>query len=82
MNSETEQLELPIRRKWFYEHENGVCLMDWGEGLMQNVVTTQYVRFLPSECPHNLVSQSTLEQLLSDGIIARYDDDWVVLQKS
>ncbi len=63
---------MPINRKWFFVLRSGIYAMDWGEGLAQNLLSGEFIRYQISEQSH-AISDAELEKLQEAGRISHFD---------
>ena len=72
-------VEMTIHRKWFFVHKNGKLLLDWGQGKAQEVLSGQFISYVPKDYVH-AVKDEMLVGLMETGKVIRFDQEQVVIR--
>jgi hypothetical protein len=60
-----------INRKWFFMLNNGTAALDWGEGMAQDLLSGEFIRYMPDEYSH-LLGDDELASLVKTGRMASF----------
>jgi len=61
----------PINRQWVLVLKDGSIVIDWGDGLFQDVRSGDFIHILESEVSHHIVNEE-LEWLVRIGRVTSY----------
>jgi len=62
----------PINRQWIYMLKDGTSVIEWEEGLVQDLLSGDFLRPAKSEFSHP-IRDDELDMLLRAGRVDRYD---------
>jgi hypothetical protein len=62
----------PIHRHWVLVLQDGLIVVDWGEGLFQDIYTGQFLRNLEGKISHT-AQNDDLEMLRRSGLVDHFD---------
>ena len=68
----------PVGRQWLVIKKDGAPLVDWGDGLYQDIATGSFLRLSEKDIGHS-ISNDELDQLKLAGQIMGFDDTTVYL---
>lgn len=68
----------PVGRQWLVIRKDGTPVVDWGDGLYQDISSGIFIRSSEKEISHT-VSEDELKQLKMAGLIYDYDGSQVYL---
>ena len=61
----------PINRQWILALKNGMIVIDWGDGLFQDVRTGDFLSVLEAEISHHILNEE-LDWLIRIGRVSTY----------
>jgi hypothetical protein len=61
----------PINRQWILSLKNGMIVIDWGDGLFQDVRTGDFLSVLEAEISHHILNEE-LDWLIRIGRVSTY----------
>jgi hypothetical protein len=61
----------PINRQWILALKNGTIVIDWGDGLFQDVRSGDFIPVMESEVSHHILNEE-LDWLIRIGRVAAY----------
>jgi hypothetical protein len=62
----------PINRQWVLALKNGSIVIDWGDGLFQDVRSGDFVTVIESEVSHHILDEE-LDWLIRIGRVSSYN---------
>ena len=68
----------PVARQWFVLRKDGSPLVDWGDGLYQDIGTGAFLHLQEKDISHAM-SDDELEQLKVAGLVMSYDASQVYI---
>lgn len=66
----------PINRQWIIVLNDGKIVIDWGDGVYQDVISGDFMSIREEEVSHHIVNQE-LDWLTKIGRVASYDNFFV-----
>jgi hypothetical protein len=64
---------VPIDRQWIYILRDGRTVLDWGDGLVQDLLNGEFVNFSKESISHP-IQDDDLEMLKRAGRVERFND--------
>ena len=68
----------PVGRQWLVIRKDGTPVVDWGDGLYQDISTGIFFKGSEKDISHT-ISDDELKQLQKAGVIYGYDDTQVYI---
>lgn len=64
--------KMAINRKWIFVLKNGTAVLDWGDGMAQELSSGKFLLYGPDDFSHQIMDEE-LESLKQAGRIASFD---------
>jgi hypothetical protein len=69
----------PVGRQWLVIRKDGTPLVDWGDGLYQDIASGDFLHLLEKDISHS-ISDDELDQLKVVGLVMDYNASQVYMR--
>lgn len=66
----------PLNRQWIIVLNDGMVVIDWGDGVYQDIVSGDFLPIREEDVSHHIINQE-LDWLTKIGCVASYDNLFV-----